>query len=108
MLRPIGAGGMGEVFRARDPRLGRDVAIKVLPAGMAENPDRLARFQREARAVAVLKHPYLVTIYSVEHTGGTHFFTMELVEGQALGLLICADGLTGRTVDCLPRASRRT
>jgi serine/threonine protein kinase len=57
---------MGEVFRARDPRLGRDVAIKVLPAAMSTDPDRLARFQREARAVAALNHPHIVTIYSVE------------------------------------------
>ncbi len=84
---------MGEVFRARDSRLHRDVAIKVLPAGVADNPDRLARFQREARAVAALNHPHIVTIYSVEHTDGIHFLTMELVEGQALDLLICADGL---------------
>ena len=81
------------MFRARDSRLHRDVAIKVLPAGMADNPDRLARFQREARAVAALNHPHIVTIYSVEHADGIHFLTMELVEGQALDLLICADGL---------------
>ncbi|HEY5214934.1 MAG TPA: serine/threonine-protein kinase [Acidobacteriaceae bacterium] len=93
ILRCIGAGGMGEVFRARDSRLHRDVAIKVLPAGMADNPDRLARFQREARAVAALNHPHIVTIYSVEHTDGVHFLTMEVVEGQPLSALICPDGL---------------
>ena len=73
IVAPIGAGGMGEVFRALDTRLGRDVAIKVLPAEMARDPERLARFQREARAVAALNHPNIVTIYSVEETGGIHF-----------------------------------
>src|ERR1039458_2281595 len=93
ILAPIGAGGMGEVFRALDPRLGRDVAIKVLTAAMAQDPDRLARFQREARAVAALNHPHIVTIYSVEEAEGIHFLTMELVEGQPLDRLICDGGL---------------
>src|SRR5580698_10467370 len=84
IVAPIGAGGMGEVYRARDPRLGRDVAIKVLTAAMAIDPERLARFQREARAVAALNHPHIVTIFSVEETDGVHFLTMELVEGQSL------------------------
>ncbi len=83
ILAPIGAGGMGEVYRAKDLRLGREVAVKVLPAGMAHNDDRLARFQREARAVAALNHPHIVTIFSVEEAGGVHFLTMELVDGQA-------------------------
>ena len=93
IIGPIGAGGMGEVFRARDPRLGRDIAIKVLPAAMAQDPDRLARFQREARAVAALNHPHIVTIYSVEHAGDIHFLTMELVEGKPLDRVIRASGL---------------
>jgi TolB-like protein/Tfp pilus assembly protein PilF len=93
ILGPIGAGGMGEVFRASDPRLGRDVAIKVLPAEMALDPDRLARFQREARALASLNHAHIVTIFSVEETNGMHFLTMELVEGQSLSSLIPANGL---------------
>src|ERR1700690_3424225 len=93
ILSPIGAGGMGEVFRARDPRLGRDVAIKVLPAAMSTDPDRMARFQREARAVAALNHPHIVTIYSVEEAGGIHFLTMELVEGKPLDRIIPAHGL---------------
>jgi serine/threonine protein kinase len=84
---------MGEVFRARDPRLGRDVAIKVLPAAMSTDPDRLARFQREARAVAALNHPHIVTIYSVEEGGSIHFLTMELVEGKPLDRIIPAHGL---------------
>jgi serine/threonine protein kinase len=93
ILAPIGAGGMGEVFRASDPRLGRDVAIKVLSSGMAHDPERLARFQREARAVAALNHPNIVTIFSVEESAGVHFLTMELVDGQPLDRLIPASGL---------------
>ena len=82
VLAHIGAGGMGEVYRARDPRLGRDVAIKVLTEEMAHDPDRLARFQREARAVAALNHPHIVTIFSVEEAGSVSFLTMELIEGS--------------------------
>jgi TolB-like protein len=93
ILAHIGAGGMGEVYRARDPRLGREVAIKVLTAAMAHDPDRLARFQREARAVAALNHPHIVTIFSVEEAGGVSFLTMELVEGQPLDHMIPAGGL---------------
>jgi serine/threonine protein kinase/tetratricopeptide (TPR) repeat protein len=89
----IGAGGMGEVYRATDTKLGREVALKVLPADMARDPDRLARFQREARAVAALNHPHIVTIYSVEEIDGLHFLTMELVEGQSLDRMIPAGGL---------------
>src|ERR1700738_5038482 len=81
---PLGAGGMGEVYRATDTRLGRDVALKILPAEMARDPERLARFRREARAVATLNHPHIVTIFSVEEADGIHFLTMELVEGQSL------------------------
>ena len=89
----IGAGAMGEVYRATDMKLGRDVALKVLPAETAHDPDRLARFQREARAVAALNHPHIVTLYSVEEAEGIHFLTMELVEGQPLDLLIPPGGL---------------
>ena len=93
IVAPIGAGGMGEVYRARDPRLGREVAIKVLAAAMATDPERLARFQREARAVAALNHPHIVTIFSVEESGGVNFLTMELVEGRPLDRMIPAGGL---------------
>ena len=75
---------MGEVYRATDTRLKREVALKVLPAGMASSPDRLERFQREAEAVAALNHPNIVTIHSVEHDEGIHFLTMELVDGESL------------------------
>ena len=84
---------MGEVYRARDPRLGRDVAIKVLPADFAADPDRLRRLEREARAAAALNHPNIVTVYSVEQADGVPFLTMELVEGQSLALAIPKKGL---------------
>jgi serine/threonine protein kinase/tetratricopeptide (TPR) repeat protein len=89
----IGAGGMGEVYRATDTKLGREVALKVLPAEMAANPERLERFQREAKALAALDHPGIVTVYSVEESGGVHFLTMQLVEGQPLDRVIPEEGL---------------
>jgi serine/threonine protein kinase len=88
IVAAIGAGGMGEVYRAMDAKLGRDVALKVLPADMARDPQRLMRFQREARAVAALNHPHIVTIFSVEEADGLHFLTMELIDGQPLDRLI--------------------
>jgi serine/threonine protein kinase len=84
---------MGEVYRANDLKLGRDVALKILPPDVAGDPERLARFQREARAVAALNHPNVVTLYSEEESGGVHFLTMELIEGQPLNRLIPANGL---------------
>jgi serine/threonine protein kinase len=90
---PIGAGGMGEVYRASDTKLGRDVALKVLPAEMAHDPERLVRFRREAKALAQLDHPNIVTIHSVEESDGVHFLIMQLVEGQPLDRLIPAGGL---------------
>jgi len=89
----IGAGGMGEVYRATDNKLGRDVALKVLPAELAENPQRRERFQREAKALAALDHPGIVTVYSVEEADGVHFLTMQLVDGQPLSELIPTGGL---------------
>ncbi len=93
ILGPLGSGGMGEVYRARDPRLGRDVAIKVLPAAVSADADRLARFEREARTVAALNHPNIVVLYSIEEAGPTRFLTMELVEGQALDTHLLPGGL---------------
>jgi TolB-like protein/Tfp pilus assembly protein PilF/predicted Ser/Thr protein kinase len=90
----LGAGGMGEVYRATDTKLGRDVALKVLPTEMASSPERLDRFRREARVVAALSHPHIVTIHSVEEADGVHFLTMELVEGQPLDKLVAEGGLT--------------
>src|SRR6266508_4295824 len=81
---PLGAGGMGEVYRARDPRLGRDVAIKVLPDSLAGDAERLARFEREARLLAALSHAGIAAIFGVEDAGGARALVMELVEGPTL------------------------
>jgi len=80
----IGKGGMGEVYRAKDQVLGRDVAIKVLPAEFARDTDRVARFHREAKLLASLNHPNIAAIYGLEESGGTSFLVLELVEGQTL------------------------
>jgi eukaryotic-like serine/threonine-protein kinase len=93
VVATIGAGGMGEVYRARDPRLGRDVAIKVLAQNVAQDPVLLERFIREARAVAALNHPHIVTIYSTEEADGVPFLTMELVEGRTLDALLRPGGM---------------
>jgi serine/threonine-protein kinase len=93
ILGPLGAGGMGEVYRARDHRLGREVAVKVLPQEVAASPDRLARFEVEARTVARLSHPNIVTLHSVEDEAGVRFITMELVDGQTLSTLATPGGL---------------
>src|SRR5439155_7327057 len=93
IVASLGAGGMGEVYRARDTRLGRDVALKLLPEVFARDADRLARFEREARTVAGLNHPNIVVLYSVEENHGVRFLTMELVEGEALDRLVSQGGL---------------
>ncbi len=93
IVAPLGAGGMGEVYRARDTRLGREVALKVLPANVAADSDRLARFEREARTVAGLSHPNIVTLFSVEDEDGLRFLTMELIEGQSLDQQVSPGGL---------------
>jgi serine/threonine-protein kinase len=90
----IGKGGMGEVYKAEDTNLHRHVALKVLPPEMAEDPDRLERFRREAQAITALNHPNIVTIHSIENTEAGQFITMELVEGHSLDEMITADGLS--------------
>lgn len=93
VLWAIGSGSMGDVYRARDTRLKRDVALKVLPASVARDPDRLARFVREAQLLASLNHPHIVTIHSVEDIDGVHLLTMELVQGQSLHEVVAAGRL---------------
>jgi Tol biopolymer transport system component len=93
ILGPLGAGGMGEVYRARDSRLDRAVALKILPASVAADPDRRARFEREAKAIASLNHPGIVTIHSIEDIDGVQFLTMELVDGRTLDDVISHHGL---------------
>lgn len=88
----LGEGGMGAVYRARDTSLDREVALKLLPPEFATDPARLERFQREARAVAALNHPHIVTIFSVEEDSGAHFLTMELVDGRGLDEMVAAEG----------------
>jgi serine/threonine-protein kinase len=93
ILAALGQGGMAEVYRARDTRLGREVAIKVLPETVADRPERLARFEREARTVAGLNHPNIVVLHSIEEEDGVRFLTMELVAGRTLDEGIPAAGL---------------
>ena len=93
IISTIGAGGMGEVYRARDARLGRDVAIKILPGVFAADADRVARFQREAQVIASLNHPHIAQIYGVEQHAGRSALVLELVDGPTL-----ADVIAGRSV----------
>jgi len=93
ILAKLGEGGMGKVYVAEDSTLDRKVALKILPAEMAEDPERLRRFEREAKAVAALHHPNIVMVHSVEEDDGLHFFTMELVEGEPLDRVTPAGGL---------------
>src|ERR1700684_3356014 len=81
---PLGAGGMGEVYRARDTRLGRDVAIKVLPAHLSSNPDLRQRMEREARSISSLNHPHICTLHDIGSQDGVDFLVMEHLEGETL------------------------
>ncbi|HET9269706.1 MAG TPA: serine/threonine-protein kinase, partial [Vicinamibacterales bacterium] len=92
VVAELGAGGMGEVYRARDARLQREVALKIVPPALAGDPVHVERFHREARAVAALSHPNIVTIHSVEEAEGRHFLTMELIEGRPLDSDLPASG----------------
>ncbi len=84
VLSPLAAGGMGEVYRARDTKLDRDVALKVLPAAFASDAERMARFEREAKVLASLNHPNIASIYGVEESNHVRALVMELVEGPTL------------------------
>src|SRR5258705_12828645 len=114
ILSPLGAGGMGEVSRARDSRLGRDVAVKVLPSPLAGAPELRARFEREARAVSSLNHPHICVLHDVGHHDGVDFLVMELVEGETLAERIARGPLPPAEVlrigteiaDALDRAHR--
>jgi non-specific serine/threonine protein kinase len=93
LIDKLGEGGMGVVWRAHDESLDREIAVKFLPEEFADDPERRARFEREAKAVAALNHPNIVTIYSVEEVEGHFFFTMELVQGESLSRIVPEDGL---------------
>src|SRR5262245_54983164 len=84
IVAPLGAGGMGEVYRAKDTRLDRDVAVKVLPEHLANNPAALTRFEREAKAVAALAHPNILVLHDVGEHNGIHYAVTELLEGETL------------------------
>ena len=92
ILKPLGAGGMGEVYRARDTRLGREVAIKVLPEGLSADSARIRRFEKEAQSASSLNHPNIVTVYDIGTADATSYIAMELVDGKTLRQLL-ADGV---------------
>ncbi len=100
ILEPLGAGGMGEVYRARDERLDRKVAIKILSPAFSADKDRLHRFEQEARSASALNHPNIVTIYALDQDNSTHYIAMELVEGKTLReLLVCGLLPTQKVID---------
>src|SRR6185503_11203681 len=106
ILAKLGAGGMGEVYRARDLLLGREMALKVLPETVREDPDRLRRFEAEARAASALNHPNIVTIYDIGQSDGVPYIAMELVEGHTLRTLLNARPmLTKRTLGLAAQAA---
>src|ERR1700687_263472 len=84
ILAPLGAGGMGEVSRARDKKFGREVALKILPVTFTTDPERLARFRREAHVLATLNHPHIGAIYGLDEANGQQFLVLELVDGESL------------------------
>jgi len=90
ILSPIGAGGMGEVYRAKDPKLGREIAVKVLPIAASSDPDRRQRFEQEARSASALNHPNILTIHDISESDGTIYIAMELVEGKTLRELVAS------------------
>ena len=103
----IGAGGMGEVYRARDTRLGRDVALKVLPAASSADPDRLQRFEQEARAIAALNHPNILALYDVGQTEGGPFIVTELLDGETLRAVLDRGAMSIRkATECAVQVAR--
>ena len=96
ILSPLGAGGMGEVYRARDPRLAREVAIKVLPASLSQDADRLRRFEQEARAAGVLNHPNITAVYDFGTHEGSPYVVTELLEGETLRARLAGGALSQR------------
>src|SRR6266849_1682314 len=111
ILSALGAGGMGEVYRARDTRLDRDVAIKILPEAFAADAERVARFQREAKVLASLNHPHIAAIYGLEDAEGVKALAMELVEGETLAehlVRLKADTTGSRAVESVVSGFSRT
>ena len=106
ILGPLDAGGMGEVYRALDTRLDREVAVKVLPRALAEDPERIVRLQREARMLAALNHPHIATIHGFEVAAGVHAIVMELIDGPTLAERLAGGALAARC-NARDRASDR-
>jgi hypothetical protein len=98
VVAPIGAGGMGEVYRARDTRLGREVAVKVLPSELSSDPDRLSRFEQEARSASALNHPNIVTVHDIGRADGVAYIAMELVEGKTLREVLLPGALSTKQI----------
>jgi serine/threonine protein kinase len=98
LISPLGAGGMGEVYRGRDSKLGRDVALKVLPESLASGAEHMARFQREAQVLASLNHTNIASIYGLEESAGVCALVMELVEGPTLARLRLGQSAAGRHI----------
>src|SRR4051812_14084754 len=86
VVAPLGAGGMGEVYRARDSKLGRDIALKILPESFTHDPERVARFRREAQVLASLNHPHIGAIYGIDEADGVQFLVLEFVDGETLAV----------------------
>ncbi len=114
IVAPLGAGGMGEVYRAKDTRLGREVAVKVLPQHLTANPEIRARFEREAKTISSLNHPHICTLHDIGREGDTDYLVMELVDGETLAQRLVKGTLPGADVlrigaqiaDALDRAHR--
>jgi serine/threonine-protein kinase len=115
IIAPLGAGGMGEVYRATDTKLGRDVALKILPASFTSDPERVARFRREAQVLASLNHSHIAQIYGLDEAGGTQFLVLELVDGESLDTRIArgpipveeALGIAGQIAEALEAAHEK-
>jgi len=113
IVSPLGAGGMGEVYRARDTRLERDVAVKVLPANLSSDPSLRQRLEREAKAVSKLSHPHICTLHDIGHQDGVDFLVMEYLEGETLEQRLTKGALpaeqtlryAGQMADALARSS---
>ena len=106
IVAPLGAGGMGEVYRAKDPRLGREVAIKVLPASFSQDADRLKRFEQEARAAGVINHPNITAVHDLGSHDGAPYIVTELLEGETLRSRLSAGSAAGAQGDRLRGADR--
>src|SRR5262249_43915563 len=96
IVSPLGAGGMGEVYRAKDPRLGREVAIKVLPGSLSQDADRLRRFEHEARAAGALNHPNITAVYDIGSAAGAPYIVTQLLEGESLRSRLSAGAVSPR------------